>query len=89
MMYEMSSAMAVSENIALAATGDANWSRPGRMENAVVPKIALIGVLVYSLMRPKKPLSGRPAIEPRAMSRVVFQTRMVLNGDAPWSRLKA
>ena len=47
MMYEMSRAMAVSENIAFAATGEANPNKPGRILKIVVPQIARSGVCVH------------------------------------------
>jgi len=46
MMYEMSSAIAVREKMAFAATGDAKSSRPGRMLKMVVSQIARKGVWV-------------------------------------------
>lgn len=48
MIYEMSSAMAVSEKMAFAATGEAKSSRPGRMLSMVVSQMARSGVLVHS-----------------------------------------
>ena len=47
MMYDMSSAMAVSEKIAFAATGEAKPKRPGRMLKIVVPQMARRGVCVH------------------------------------------
>lgn len=61
-IYDMSRAMAVSEKMALAATGLAKSSKPGRMLKRVVAQIACIGVWVSLLTRPKYPRSGRPEI---------------------------
>lgn len=60
MMYDKSSAIAVSAKIALAATGLARSRRPGRIENTVVNQIARSGVVVNRLTCPKYPPSGRP-----------------------------
>jgi len=53
--------MAVSENIAVAATGEAKFKRPGRMLKSVVNQMARRGVCVHLEMYPKYPLSGKPA----------------------------
>lgn len=53
MMYDRSSAMAVSAKIALAAIGLARSSRPGRMLRKVVSQIARRGVVVYLETCPK------------------------------------
>ena len=45
-MYEISSATAVSENMAFAATGEAKSSKPGRMLRRVVREMARRGVWV-------------------------------------------
>ncbi|PSR79929.1 hypothetical protein PHLCEN_2v6830 [Hermanssonia centrifuga] len=52
--------MAVIAKIALAATGLARSSKPGRILNRVVNQIARMGVLVRVLTWPKYPRSGRP-----------------------------
>lgn len=46
MIYDMSSAIAVNEKIALAATGLAKSKNPGRMHKNVDSQTALSGVLV-------------------------------------------
>ena len=46
-IYERSSAIAVSENIAFAATGEAKSSKPGRMLKRVVSQMARRGVWVH------------------------------------------
>ena len=61
MMYERSSAIAVSEKIAFAAMGEARSRRPGMKETRVQIQIALKG-MPYLLLRPKKPASGRPGV---------------------------
>ena len=43
-IYEMSSAIAVSEKIAFAATGEAKSSKPGRILKMVVSQITRRGV---------------------------------------------
>jgi hypothetical protein len=88
MIYEISNAIAVSENIAFAATGLAKSSKPGRMLNSVVPQIAFIGVRVEGWMRPKKPLSGRPAYEEVGVYNHP-ESREAFYEYEPWSRLKA
>jgi len=60
MIYERSSAIAVSEKIALTAAGLANANKPGRIEIMVDNQIARIGVLVKSSMWSKNPRSGNP-----------------------------
>ena len=60
-MYEISSAIAVSENTAFAATGEAKSSKPGRMLIKVVSQMARSGVWVHLETWPKYPLSGKPA----------------------------
>lgn len=56
----MSNAMAVSEKIALAATGLAKSRRPGKMLRMVVNQTAGKGVCVFFVIRPKRPRSGKP-----------------------------
>lgn len=46
-IYERSSAIAVSENMAFAATGEAKSSKPGRMLKRVVSQMARRGVWVH------------------------------------------
>lgn len=45
-IYEISNAIAVNENIAFAATGLAKSSRPGKMLKSVVAQMAFMGVRV-------------------------------------------
>lgn len=49
-IYDKSSAIAVSAKIALAAMGLARSSRPGRIAKIVVNQMARIGVVVNLLM---------------------------------------
>ena len=46
-IYERSSAIAVSENMAFAATGEAKSSKPGRMLKRVASQMARRGVWVH------------------------------------------
>lgn len=52
-MYEISRAIAVSENMAFAATGEAKSSKPGRMLSKVVSQMARRGVWVHLDTWPK------------------------------------
>lgn len=60
MIYEISSAIAVNEKIAFAATGLAKSSKPGSTLKIVVAQIARRGVCVLVLTRPSRPPSGSP-----------------------------
>jgi len=52
-IYERSRAIAQSEKMAPAATGEAKSSSPGRMQTIVVSQTARIGVWVFLLFFPK------------------------------------
>jgi len=60
-IYDKSSAIAVSAKIAFAAIGLARSSRPGIILITVENQIARRGVCVKRELWLKKPLSGRPA----------------------------
>ena len=53
-IYDKSSAIAVAEKMALAATGLARSNKPGRMLNIVVAQIAPKGVCVKGFISPKE-----------------------------------
>lgn len=56
----MSNAIAVREKIALAAAGLAKSRRIGNTLKSVVAHMALRGVCVHLLIRPRYPRSGKP-----------------------------